>query len=108
RLWDLVSGAVFTAANLAFVGRLEESAELLREMDSLAERLGHTAGGLGFFIDVIRAGDIDAQEHFGRSALERGRRGEHDASIWTGLTFLAVAHFWRGRWQEALSVFDEA
>ena len=107
-LWDLLSGAGFVTYALSFIGRLDEGSEIGREAAVLANRLGHPNLLPDFIVNLLRAGEIDAMETHGLTALERARRGDRDAPVWTGLTFLGIAHFWRGRWQEALNSFEEA
>ncbi len=107
-LWDFASGSNFVGTSLLALGRIDESVKLWSESGPLASRLGHRpASGVDFQVALLREGDIDAAEAYGRDALERLRSGEDDGTTWVALAFLGAAHFLRGHWQDALAVFDE-
>ncbi|TMB69038.1 MAG: hypothetical protein E6J43_05070, partial [Chloroflexi bacterium] len=107
-LWDFASGSNFVATSLLALGRVDESVKVWSESSPLASRLGHrAASGVEFQVALLREGDIDAAEASGREALERLTNDEDDATTWVALAFLGFTHFWRGRWQDALAVFDE-
>jgi tetratricopeptide (TPR) repeat protein len=110
--WGLADALWVTQWSLLWRGRLAEAAEIGEELEPLATRLGHLAALMqarrchnwrGF----MPAADVDRFEEFGRGDLELCR----SAGIpWISdsYTYVGLAHFWRGRWEEALDSFQEA
>lgn len=113
QLWYFVDQLFYTSLLLVSAGRLEEAAQSWDELTPLAERLGHTVWvggdyGASPLVNILRTGDIDAFEAFGRHWLERARGRLHSVWISQGQVFLGVTCFWKGRWQEALDRFQAA
>jgi len=111
-LWYLVDALFFTSGSLLWMGRVEESAQTFRELAPLARRLGHTISPESDEMAVLRLlrnGDIDAHDAFNQRELERVRsRQGAGAALPIPVVGLGVGHFWRGRWPDALAIFDEA
>jgi tetratricopeptide (TPR) repeat protein len=111
-LWVLADTLWYTQYALSFLGRSDEAARMGEEAEGLAIRLGH----LGALLTVRRGsglsdlrltGDIDRFEEFARADLELCRSADMP---WVSntYTYLGLAHFWRGRWDQALESFREA
>ena len=111
-LWVLADTVYGTQYALGFLGRFDEAARIAEEAEPLAERLGHLQALLAVrrgsgFNDLSLTGDIGRFEEFARADLELCR----SASMpWASqsYTYLGLAHFWRGRWDQALESFQEA
>ena len=111
-LWQLASMLWYVQWALEFLGRFEEAAEMGKELEPLAARLGHlgallVARRIQWAREFTLGADIDTFEEFARDDLELCR----SASMpWISISYSALgsAHFWRGRWQEALENFQEA
>ena len=97
---------------LLYLGRLAEAAEIARELEPLATRLGN----LGALLTVRRGaalgefmltGDLEKQAQFAKADLEVCR-STGMAWISHSYTWLGLGHFWRGQWEEALENFEEA
>jgi tetratricopeptide (TPR) repeat protein len=112
-LWELADVLWYTQYGLLFLGRHDEAAEIAQEADPLAVRLGHLVAlitvrrGSGLS-DLRLTGDIDRFEEFAKADLELCRGAAGYAWISFPHSFLGAAHFWRGRWDEALESFREA
>jgi class 3 adenylate cyclase/tetratricopeptide (TPR) repeat protein len=111
-LWNLADKLCYTQYALAFLGRSDEAARMAVEAEGLATRLG----GLGAvmtnrrgsgLIDLSLTGDIDKYEEFARADLELCRSADMPW-VSNSYTYLGLAHFWRGRWDQALESFREA
>jgi len=112
-LWELADVLWYTQYGLMFLGRYDEAAEIAREADPLAVRLGHlialiTVRRGSATRDAMLTADIDGYEEFARADLELCRGAAAYAWISLSYSFLGAAHFWRGRWDEALESFQEA
>ena len=59
------------------------------------------------YLGLLRTGDIDAYYNFHQRESERFRIRQGPDGPIPGQTPIGVAHFWKGRWQEALATFDE-
>ena len=111
-LWNLAETLFYTQFALSFLGRYDEAAGIGEEAEPLAERLGHLGAlltvrrGSGL-IDLSLTGDIDRFEEFARADLELCRSADMPW-ISNSYTYLGLAHFWRGRWDQALESFREA
>jgi len=111
-LWQLSNALWYTQFGLSMVGQLEEADAMGEELEPLAARLGNL--GALLMVRCYRgtrelgvSGDIDAFEEFARSVRELCRSADMP---WVSIAYryLALAHFWRGRWQEALENASEA
>ncbi len=111
-LWYLADSLWATAYALLSLGRFDEAASMLQEAEPLAERLGH----LGALLAIRRGkanreflltGDLDRFQEFARDDLELCRSADmpwiSQSYAWHGL-----AHFWRGRWEEAQESLQQA
>jgi class 3 adenylate cyclase/tetratricopeptide (TPR) repeat protein len=111
-LWNLADALWYTQYGLLPLGRLDEVAEIGEELEPLAARVGQLfalwiAARVGASRELMLTADIDRYEEFARGDLELyGSAGI--AWISTSYSYLGLAHFWRGRWQEALEHFQEA
>jgi class 3 adenylate cyclase/tetratricopeptide (TPR) repeat protein len=111
-LWVLAETLYCTLYTLGFLGHFDEAARIAEEAEPLAERLGHLAvlmavrrgSGLN---ELILTGDIDRFEEFARADLEFCRSADMPW-VSQSYTYLGLAHFWRGRWDQALESFREA
>jgi class 3 adenylate cyclase/tetratricopeptide (TPR) repeat protein len=111
-LWTLADALWAGQFGLLFLGRFDEVAKISQEVEALASRLGHLgalvqAGRARGLREFMLTGDIDKYEEFARSDLELCRSAGNPW-ICNSYTLLGVAHFCRGRWQEALEHFQEA
>jgi class 3 adenylate cyclase/tetratricopeptide (TPR) repeat protein len=111
-LWTLADALWAGQFGLLFLGRFDEVAKISQEVEPLASRLGHLgalvqAGRARGLREFMLTGDIDKYEEFARSDLELCRSAGNPW-ICNSYTLLGVAHFCRGRWQEALEHFQEA
>jgi class 3 adenylate cyclase/tetratricopeptide (TPR) repeat protein len=111
-LWELADVLWYTQYGLMFLGRFHEAARMAVEAEPLAERLGHLQALLtvrrGSGVNgLCLTGDIDRFEEFARADLELCR-SVGIAWVSNSYTHLGLAHFWRGRWDQALESFREA
>jgi len=111
-LWPLADALWASQFGLLFLGRLDEVAKISQEVEALASRLGHLgalvqAGRARGLREFMLTGDIDKYEEFARGNLELCRSAGNPW-ICNSYTLLGLAHFCRGRWQEALEHFQEA
>jgi tetratricopeptide (TPR) repeat protein len=111
-LWTLADALWAGQFGLLFLGRFDEVAKISQEVEALASRLGHLgalvmAGRARGLREFMLTGDIDKYEEFARSDLDLCRSAGNPW-ICNSYTLLGVAHFCRGRWQEALEHFQEA
>jgi DNA-binding SARP family transcriptional activator/tetratricopeptide (TPR) repeat protein len=109
--WGATSALVFVANALPFLGRLDEARRLTGELAPEAERLGHTAtlmqiGRINACADWFDRPDPDAVEAFARRDFELCQRSgmRWISNSWT---WLGLAQFLRGRWEEALPLLEE-
>jgi tetratricopeptide (TPR) repeat protein len=111
-LWGLANTLAFPQYALVLLGRLQEAAEIGEELEPLGTRLGHLGAlvlagrsrGVG---ELMLTADLDRFEQFAKDDLELCRRSGVYA-VSNSYTWLGLAHFWRGRWQEALENHQEA
>jgi len=111
-LWPLADALWASQFGLLFLGRFDEVAKISQEVEALASRLGHLgalvqAGRARGLREFMLTGDIDKYEEFARGDLELCRSAD-TPWICNSYTLLGLAHFCRGRWQEALEHFQEA
>jgi len=111
-LWPLADALWPAQFALVYLGRFDEAVKIGEELEPLASRLGHlgallTAGRAWAAREFMLTADLDRFEEFARSDLELCR-STGMPWISNSYTFLGLAHFWRGRWQEALEHFQEA
>ena len=111
-LWELTRALWGTQLTLLLLCRFEEVAEAGDELEPLATRLGH----LGALLiarrtrgvrELMLMADLDRFEEFARGDLEFCRNADMPW-ISHSYSYLGLAHFWSGRWQEALEHFQEA
>ncbi len=111
-LWYLADTLWNTAYALLYLGRFDEAAGMLKDAEPLAERVGHLGALLAIRRgkanrDFMVTGDLDRFQEAANADLELCRSAEmpwiSQAYAWLGL-----AHFWKGRWEEALESFQEA
>jgi class 3 adenylate cyclase/tetratricopeptide (TPR) repeat protein len=111
-VWDLSDALWTTQWSLLLLGEFDEAAAIGEELEPLAVRMGdqgalmnagRSRGPLAFMLTA----NIDEFEKFTRGDLELCRT--------TGMpwishshTWLGLADFWRGSWDEALQHFQEA
>jgi len=111
-LWNLADALWYVQWALLFLGRFEEVTEIGEELEPLASRLGHlgallVAGRARGLREFMLTAELDRYEEFARGDLELCRSADMP---WISISysFLGLAHFWRGRWGEALESFQEA
>jgi len=111
-LWPLADALWPAQFALVYLGRFDEVAEIGGELEPLATRLGHLGALLQTrrvrgLRELMLTADIDKFEESARGDLELCRSADMP---WISIsyTFLGVADFWKGRWQEALASFQEA
>jgi tetratricopeptide (TPR) repeat protein len=110
-LWNLAQVLWVTQNALVGLGRFTEAAEIDREAEPLATRLGNLlallALGRGTACgQFMVTGDINRFEEFVKADLELCRR-TGNAAISISYTWLGLAHFWRGELGQALESFEE-
>lgn len=111
-LWELTQALGMVPHALVYAGRVSEVPDVLDELDPMAERLGNLAGltwgrraraGLELLADP----DLTRFAAFARRDVDfcesAGMRWASDS-----YTFLGLAEFWRGRWEEAEAHLTEA
>jgi class 3 adenylate cyclase/tetratricopeptide (TPR) repeat protein len=111
-LWNLADALWYTEYGLLILGCIDEAAETGEELEPLAARLGHLfalmmAGRSRGLREFMLTADIDRLEEFARGDLHL-YRAAGIAWISHYYTYMGMAHFWRGRWQEALESFQDA
>jgi tetratricopeptide (TPR) repeat protein len=111
-LWLLADVLSLTHYSLVFLGQFDEAAEMGRQAEALATRVGNLGTLLvaqrgQAYRELMITADISGFEEFATRDLEICRT--HDMP-WVSFshTMLGLAHFWRGRWEEALNSFREA
>ena len=111
-LWNLADTLWYTQDALTWLGRFDEAARMGEEPEGLAIRLGHlgalmAARSASSVNQLSLTGDIDTFEEFAKGNLELCRSADMP---WISVmyTYLGLAHFWRGRWDQALESFREA
>jgi class 3 adenylate cyclase/tetratricopeptide (TPR) repeat protein len=112
-LWNLANVLGYLGASLGWLGRFDEAADVGREGLGLAQRLGNWSAYIfaeqsGTFRDVGRAPDPGVLEERGLYALELGRELGFRWLASVGHARIALAEFWRGRWEEAREHFEMA
>ncbi len=97
---------------LLLLGRLDEVGEIVEEIEPLAARLGHVgalhvASEMRALRELMVTGDLERFEEFGRDHVAFSQKA---GFTWlsNSYTYLGLALFWRGRWQEALENLQEA
>ena len=101
----------WTVVSLVAAGRWSEAAALEEELAPLAERLGNypallMSGRSAAMRDFFASGNCDRLGAFAARDIEFNRRS---GLGWAGMaiTWLGVAEFLRGRWNEALTTFRQ-
>jgi tetratricopeptide (TPR) repeat protein len=111
-LGSLANTSWSTQFALLYLGRLTEAAEIGRELEPLATRLGNLAALIAVrrgiaFEQFMVTGDIDRSEEYAKADVELCRR-TGGAAIANAYSWLGLVHFWRGEWEQALARFQEA
>ncbi|MCH8814540.1 MAG: AAA family ATPase [Chloroflexi bacterium] len=111
-LWSLVSVQGFACLGFLLNGRYDEAADLSREVEPLASRLGHmgslmTSARSTGYRDLSLTADFDDFEEFARRDLEICSSANLP-TISNAHSMLGLARFWRGQWPEAAENFEEA
>jgi class 3 adenylate cyclase/tetratricopeptide (TPR) repeat protein len=111
-LRNLATVLAVSGYGLLGLGRPNEAEKMGEQAEALATRLGHLgtrmmAGRSRAFCRLMLTADIDRFEEFAKGDLDlchkTGIPWSSESYGWLGLT-----HFWRGRWEEALTNFEEA
>jgi tetratricopeptide (TPR) repeat protein len=105
-VWDYCDTMVFVQLSLHTLGRWDEAVDIDAEIDPLATRLGN------HFVSMVCRRERAARERNQRPDLDRYgafARADLDLTQRTGMgwiaasyMFLAMLHFWQGRWKESL------
>jgi tetratricopeptide (TPR) repeat protein len=111
-LWTVADALWPAQFALVYLGRFDEAVKIGEELEPLATRLGHLGALMGAgrgraARDFQLTANLNRFEEFARDDLELCR-STGMPWISNSYTFLGLAHFWRGRWQEALEHFQEA
>jgi len=111
-LWSVSSVLGFILDALRYLGRLDEAAEVSRELGPLAERLGNYGAILmnertKGIVDLMVNADLDQLEAFARRDLGLGERTEMPWLTSCSWSWLGLAQFLRGDWEEARSLLAE-
>ncbi|HEV3134076.1 MAG TPA: AAA family ATPase [Acidimicrobiia bacterium] len=112
-LWNLANVLGYIGASLGWLGRFEEAAEIGKEGEALARRLGNWSA----YVFAEQSQSFrDVGSHPAPAVLER--RGHHALELGKSMGFpwlssigqarIGLAAFWRGRWDDALWRFEEA
>ena len=111
--WNLANALGYVGASYGWIGRFAEAAEIGREGEELALRLGNWSAFA--FAEQARGFQSIGEQPSAPDLEQRGRRalelGEEMGFSWlcaVGHTRLGLASFWRGAWDEALNRFEEA
>ncbi len=111
-LWDYAYTSAFTQLALHLLGRWDDAADLHREVDPVAVRLGHHGALL---IGRRERGARERNRQPDLARYEEFARGDLDLNLLTGMAwaghsyiYLALLAFWQGRWKEALEHAREA
>jgi class 3 adenylate cyclase/tetratricopeptide (TPR) repeat protein len=111
-VWELTRALWGTQVALTLLCRFDDVTEVGDELEPLATRLGH----LGALLiarrsravrELMLTADLDKLKEFARGDLEFCRNADMPW-ISHSYSYLGLAHFWSGRWQEALEHFQEA
>ncbi|GAG35133.1 unnamed protein product, partial [marine sediment metagenome] len=110
--WYMADALWATQFGLVWLGRLDEAAKISDELEPLAAGVGNMvalmmAGRSRGARDAMLTGDSDAVEAFAKDDLELCRSAGMPW-ISNSYCYLGQAHFWRGRWEEALENSQEA
>jgi class 3 adenylate cyclase/tetratricopeptide (TPR) repeat protein len=112
-LWNLANVLGYVGASLGWLGRFREAAAIGEEGEALAHRLGNWSAYVfaeqsQSFRDVGGDPAPAVLERRGQHALELGRDMGFPWLSSIGHTRIGLAAFWCGRWDDALSHFEEA
>ncbi len=112
-LWNLANILGYVATAQGWLGRFDEAAELGREGEELARRLGNWSAFV--FAEQARCFQDIGGEPSASDFAQRGRRalelGDDMGFAWLasiGHARVGLASFWQGEWQAALAEFEEA
>ena len=111
-LWDLTDALRHTQWALLYLGQIDEAGRVGEEAEELAARLGHfgdlmMARAGNSYAEIGLTGDVERfrRQIEGVVKLTTGA-GLPWASAWQAA--LGYAHFWSGRWPEAVECHEEA
>ena len=112
-VWTLANAIAHVGSSYAWSGRFERGAVVAEEGKRIAGKIGnwsayYTADRARFFRRLGREPDLRRLEADGLRDDEVGRRLEIRWLIATGRGRMALAAFWQGRWDDALSWYTEA
>ncbi len=112
RLWNTTDVTWITGYALAMLGRFDESLELEEQATELAVRIGHQGGALSaqrgvHGVRFFRTGDLEELKAFWQHDRDEALRL---GNPWVSNAYanLAFTAFWRGHWNEALELAQEA
>ena len=112
-LWDLGDTLWATQFSLVILGRFDEVVQISHELEPLVARAGHQGALLSArraraYQEICRTGDLDAWERFARDDLDTCLSRDMGWVTFASYLYVASAHFWRGRWQQAAENLEEA
>jgi class 3 adenylate cyclase/tetratricopeptide (TPR) repeat protein len=112
-LWNLANVLGYVGASFGWLGRFEEAAEIGKEGEALAHRLGNWSAYVfaeqsQSFRDVGSHPAPAVLERRGQHALELGRDMGFPWLSSIGHTRIGLAAFLLGRWDDALGHFEDA
>jgi len=112
-LWNLANVLGFVGQSLGWLGRFEDAYEAAEGAKPLAQRLGNWVAYV--YADRARAWryvavdpDIDLLRADGKRDLDLGNKLGYDWLRSVGYARMSVAAFWRGDWEEAIDLAEEA
>jgi tetratricopeptide (TPR) repeat protein len=110
-LWLLITNLEIMYSALLFVGQLDSAAEVWRELQPLATRLGRLLpwgeSRESAAAELLRMEDAGALELAWQKRLEAALSLEDAFSTTIAQVSLGALYFWQGRWQEALDRFEK-
>jgi class 3 adenylate cyclase/tetratricopeptide (TPR) repeat protein len=112
-VWNLANVLGYVGASLGWLGRFDEAAEIGKEGEELAQRLGNWSAYVfaeqsQTFRDVGNDPDPAVLERRGRHALALGDDFGFPWLSSIGHARIGLAEFWRGEWATALTDFEDA
>jgi len=111
--WDLGDTLWATQLALVLLGRFDEVVQIGDELEPLVAQAGLqgallTARRARAYAELCRTADLDRWEQFARADLETCQSGDMGWVTFASYLYVASAHFWRGRWQQAMESHQEA
>jgi len=112
-VWNLANALAYAAISLSWMGRFDDASHTGKEAEELARRVGSWSAWA--FADRAQTNqrfgrhpDLSWYEQDGRNALELGQQQGFGWLAGIGHVRLGLAAFWHGRWDEALTRFQDA